>query len=79
MADLTPGRKPVDESARHLKRRRVELDIQVLKTDILRKEIEIEERHDQIVRAEEEIRNVKKRIGELEQLLADGTSEQPTH
>lgn len=71
MPDLTPRRRPVDDASRRLKRRRLELQIMVMKTDIDRHEVEILEMEDQIARKEEVIDGLRAKIEETEQALQE--------
>jgi hypothetical protein len=71
MADLTTGRKPVDDQARALKRRRLELDVAVLKTDVMRAEVEILELEDQEQRKRELIVQLLRHIEDLERILTN--------
>ena len=62
MADLTPSGKPVDIRSKRLKLRQLELQVRVMETDIMRYEIAIDEKQDEIERNRETITGLKGRI-----------------
>lgn len=71
MADRTPGGKPVDDAARLLKRRRIELELKVLETDIMRNEVDIMQFDAEIARRREVIAGIQQRVTELLVLLTE--------
>lgn len=72
MADLTSRGKPVDDAALEIKRRRRALDLEVMKTQILREEIEILEHEDQVRRHHESIAATRLKIQTLTEELSNG-------
>lgn len=69
MPDRTANGQAVDDAAREIKRRRLELDVMVAKTEIARKEVEILERLAEVKRYKEVIQGLQVRINELEAAL----------
>lgn len=70
MADRTPGGRPVDERTADLLRRKEELRLQQMRTDLLRRQIGVEQAYVDIEREQEAIAAIEQAIAELEAQLA---------